>query len=247
MSTVLEGKVAIVTGGSRGIGAGIAERLAQAGATVAITYYASPDQAELVVKLIEDKGGEAVAIKVDAGDRDAVRAGVREVVERFGRLDVLVNNAGVIDVKPIADVGDDEYDRTVAVNQTSVFVASQEAVKHLQEGGRIITVGSINADRVTYPGGTLYVLTKAAVAGFTKALAREVGPRGITVNNIQPGPTDTDMNPADGPRADGSRAHIAIGRYGTADEVASLVAYLAGPDAAYISGASIDVDGGYAA
>ncbi|MGI5506612.1 3-oxoacyl-ACP reductase family protein [Lentzea sp. CA-135723] len=243
----LEGKVAIVTGGSRGIGAAIAERLAHQGATVAITYYASPDQAELVVKSIEDKGGKAFAIKVDAGDRDAVRAGVREVVERFGRLDVLVNNAGVIDVKPITDVGDDEYDRTVAVNQTSVFAASQEAVKHFREGGRIITVGSINADRVTYPGGTLYVLTKAAVAGFTRALAREVGARGITVNNIQPGPTDTDMNPADGPRADFSRAHIAIGRYGTADEVASLVAYLAGPDAAYVNGASIDVDGGYAA
>ncbi|GLY50962.1 3-oxoacyl-ACP reductase family protein [Lentzea sp. NBRC 102530] len=243
----LEGKVAIVTGGSRGIGAGIAQRLARAGATVAITYYASPDQAELVVKSIEEAGGEAVAIKVDAGDRDAVRAGVHEVVERFGRLDVLVNNAGVIDVKPIGEVADDEYDRTVAVNQTSVFAASQAALEHLQDGGRIITVGSINADRVTYPGGTLYVLTKAAVAGFTKALAREVGARGITVNNIQPGPTDTDMNPADGPRADFSRAHIAIGRYGTADEVASLVAYLAGPDAAYISGASIDVDGGYAA
>ncbi|SMD23120.1 3-oxoacyl-ACP reductase family protein [Lentzea albidocapillata] len=247
MSKSLAGKVAIVTGGSRGIGAGIAERLAAAGATVAITYYASPEQAELVVKSIGEAGGTAVAIRVDAGDRDAVRAGITEIAERFGRLDVLVNNAGVIDISPVGTVTDADYDRALAVNQTGVFVASQEALRHLGEGGRIITIGSVNADRIPFAGGTVYALTKAAVAGLTRALAREVSGRGITVNTVQPGPVDTDMNPADGPFADSVRTHIAAARYGTADEVGSLVTYLAGPDAAYITGATINVDGGYAA
>ncbi|MEU6207352.1 3-oxoacyl-ACP reductase family protein [Micromonospora musae] len=243
----LAGKVAIVTGGSRGIGAGIAQRLAAAGATVAITYNSSAEQAETVAKSIGEAGGTAVALRVDAADREAVRAGVAEVVERFGRLDILVNNAGVTVVGPIESISEADYDRNLAVNLTAVFMASQEALRHLGDGGRIITIGSINADRIHFGGGSVYALTKAGVAGLTRALAREVSGRGITVNTVQPGPVDTDMNPADSPFAEITRPHIAVGRYGTAAEVGSLVTYLAGPDAAYISGATINVDGGFAA
>ncbi|RKN21088.1 3-oxoacyl-ACP reductase FabG [Micromonospora musae] len=243
----LAGKVAIVTGGSRGIGAGIAQRLAAAGATVAITYNSSAERAETVTKSIGEAGGTAVALRVDAADREAVRAGVAEVVERFGRLDILVNNAGVTVVGPVESISEADYDRNLAVNLTAVFMASQEALRHLGDGGRIITIGSINADRIHFGGGSVYALTKAGVAGLTRALAREVSGRGITVNTVQPGPVDTDMNPADSPFAEITRPHIAVGRYGTAGEVGSLVTYLAGPDAAYISGATINVDGGFAA
>ncbi|WP_435870571.1 3-oxoacyl-ACP reductase family protein [Micromonospora musae] len=243
----LAGKVAIVTGGSRGIGAGIAQRLAAAGATVAITYNSSAEQAQTVAKSIGEAGGSAVALRVDAADREAVRAGIAEVVERFGRLDILVNNAGVTVVGPIESISDADYDRNLAVNLTAVFMASQEALRHLGDGGRIITIGSINADRIHFGGGSVYALTKAGVAGLTRALAREVSGRGVTVNTVQPGPVDTDMNPADSPFAEITRPHIAVGRYGTAAEVGSLVTYLAGPDAAYISGATINVDGGFAA
>ncbi|TYB92182.1 3-oxoacyl-ACP reductase FabG [Micromonospora sp. WP24] len=243
----LAGKVAIVTGGSRGIGAGIAQRLAEAGATVAITYNSSAEQAQTVAKSIGEAGGSAVALRVDAADREAVRAGIAEVVERFGRLDILVNNAGVTVVGPIESISEADYDRNLAVNLTAVFMASQEALRHLGDGGRIITIGSINADRIHFGGGSVYALTKAGVAGLTRALAREVSGRGVTVNTVQPGPVDTDMNPADSPFAEITRPHIAVGRYGTAAEVGSLVTYLAGPDAAYISGATINVDGGFAA
>ncbi|MEV6373194.1 3-oxoacyl-ACP reductase family protein [Micromonospora musae] len=243
----LAGKVAIVTGGSRGIGAGIAQRLAAAGATVAITYNSSAEQAQTVAESIGEAGGTAVALRVDAADREAVRAGIAEVVERFGRLDILVNNAGVTVVGPIESISEADYDRNLAVNLTAVFMASQEALRHLGDGGRIITIGSINADRIHFGGGSVYALTKAGVAGLTRALAREVSGRGVTVNTVQPGPVDTDMNPADSPFAEITRPHIAVGRYGTAAEVGSLVTYLAGPDAAYISGATINVDGGFAA
>jgi 3-oxoacyl-[acyl-carrier protein] reductase len=238
----LDGKVAIVTGGSRGIGEGIARRLAAEGAAVAITYHGSTETAELVAKDIN-----GVALRVDSGDRDAVRAGVRQVVEHFGRLDILVNNAGVAVVAPIGDLPDDAYDRSVAVNLTGVYTASQEALHHLGAGGRIITIGSVNADRVHFGGGSVYALTKAGIAGFTRALAREVGQRGITVNTVQPGPVDTDMNPADGPFAGFTRPHIAIDRYGSPAEVASLVAYLAGPESTYVTGATLNADGGYSA
>lgn len=247
MPQPLNGKVALVTGGSRGIGEGIARRLAREGAAVAVTYNASADRAEALVKEIVADGGQALALQADAADRASLRTAVTEVAERLGRLDILVNNAGVGVIRPLEELTDADYDHVAAVNLRAVFAATQEALRHIGDGGRIITIGSINADRVPFAGGSLYALTKAGVAGFTRALAREVGARGITVNTVQPGPVDTDMNPADGPWAASALPHLAVGRYGTADEVAGLVAHLAGPDAAYITGASLDVDGGYAA
>ncbi|WP_326561721.1 SDR family NAD(P)-dependent oxidoreductase [Micromonospora sp. NBC_01796] len=247
MSQSLAGRVAIVTGGSRGIGEGITRRLAEAGATVAITYSASVERAELLAKSINDAGGRAIATRIDAADRAAVRAGIDEIVRTLGRLDILVNNAGVIGAGPIGEITDATYDHTVGVNLDGVFFTTREALRHLGEGGRIINIGSINADRIHFVGGSLYALTKAGVAGFTRGLAREISSRGITVNTIQPGPVDTEMNPADGPYAGITRPHIAVDRYGTADEIGSLVVYLAGPDAAYVTGAAINVDGGYAA
>jgi 3-oxoacyl-[acyl-carrier protein] reductase len=247
MAKALEGKVALVTGGSRGIGAAIAERLAADGAAVALTYAASPDAARDVVGRIERAGGRALAVQADAGDVDAVRASVAKTVASLGRLDVLVNNAGALVVKPGDQLTIADFDRMVAINVRGVFVATQEALRHMGEGGRIVNIGSINSERVPFQGGVLYVLTKAAVAGMTQSLARDVGPRGITVNALLPGPVDTDMNPAVGAFADEARRHIALGRYGTSAEIASFVAFLASPDAGYITGACLRIDGGYAA
>jgi 3-oxoacyl-[acyl-carrier protein] reductase len=243
----LAGKVALVTGGSRSIGAAIAKRLAADGAAVALTYSASPDKADQVVRAISQGGGKAIAIQADAGDAAAVKAAVARTVAEFSRLDILVNNAGALIVKQVEDVTLEDLDRIVDVNVKGLFVATQEALRHIGSGGRIINIGSINSDRVPFAGGTLYVLTKSAVAGLTKALARDLGARGITVNNVQPGPVDTDMNPARGAFADEARKHIAQQRYGTVDEIADFVAYLASPGASYITGASLAVDGGYGA
>ncbi|MGO4754087.1 SDR family NAD(P)-dependent oxidoreductase, partial [Streptomyces sp. 2MCAF27] len=193
----LSGKVAIVTGGSRGIGAGIARRLAEEGATVAVTYVAAADRAEALVKSVIADGGQAMAVRVDVADRAALRSAITEVVEKFGRLDILVNNAGVGVMRPIEELTDADYDLVTAVNLRAVFTAAQEALRHIGDGGRIIMIGSVNAERVPFAGGSLYALTKAGVAGFTRGLARDVAARGITVNNVQPGPVDTDMNPAD--------------------------------------------------
>jgi 3-oxoacyl-[acyl-carrier protein] reductase len=246
-TTILSGKIALVTGGSRGIGAAIAKRLAAEGAAVAITYSSSPDRAEAVVKEIESAGGKAIAIQADAADADAVKHSVNETVKQLGGLDILVNNAGVAAMAPLDQFTLEDYDRTMAVNVRGVFVASQEASRHMKEGGRIITIGSTNAERMPFAGGGVYAASKAAVAGLTKGLARDLGPRGITVNNVQPGPVDTDMNPADGPFAETLKGMMALPRYGTGDEIASFVAYLAGPEAAYITGASLLIDGGFAA
>ncbi len=243
----LSGKVALVTGGSRSIGAAIAKRLAADGAAVALTYSASPGKAEEVVRDIEAAGGKALAIKADASDAAAVKAAVAETVKMFDRLDILVNNAGIAVLAPIEEFSMEDFDRLVAINIKAVFVASQEAVRYLGEGGRIIMIGSVNSDLVPFVGGSVYALSKAAVAGFTRGLARDLGPRGITVNNIQPGPVDTEMNPADGPFAEGLKKTMAIARYGQSDEIAGFVSYLASEEAGYITGASLKIDGGFAA
>lgn len=247
MSQQLTGKVALVTGGARGIGAAIAKRLAADGAAVVITYSASPEKAQEVVRSIEATGGKALAVKADAAQPDAVRAAVRKTAEAFGGLDILVNNAGIVAIAPIDQFPVDDFEKLIAVNIKGMFVATQEAVRHMRDGGRIIHIGSCNSDRVPFQGGSVYALTKAAVVGFTKGLARDLGPRGITVNNVQPGPTDTDMNPATGPNATGTVQNVALQRYGKPEEIASFVAFLAGSEASYITGASLASDGGYAA
>ena len=246
-SSKLSGKVALVTGASRGMGAAIARRLAADGATVAITYSTSPDKAKDVVNAIAAAGGKALAIKADAADADAVRAAVNQVVATFGGIDILVNNAGIATMGPITEFSLEAFDKIMAVNVRGLFVATQEAARHLRDGGRIIQIGSVNSDMMPFAGGSVYALTKGAVASFTRGLARDLGPRGITVNNVQPGPVDTDMNPANGPFADTLRGHMAIGRYGRPEEIAGFVSYLASPEAGYITGASLLADGGFAA
>lgn len=243
----LNGKVALVTGGSRGIGAAIAKRLASDGAAVAVTYSGSQEKADEVVREIESSGGRAIAIRANSADAEAVRAAVDETAKTLGRLDILVNNAGVATIAPIDEFTLEDFDRLMAINVRAVFVAAKEASRHMGEGGRIITIGSVNADRVPFVGGSVYGMSKAAVAGFTRGLARDLGPRGITVNTIQPGPVDTEMNPADGPFAAVLLPTLAIRRYGHVDEIASLVGFLAGPDAGYITGAALSIDGGFLA
>ncbi len=247
MTATLNGKVALVTGASRGIGAAIVRRLAADGAAVALTYNSSPDKAEAVVKEVEAAGGKGLALRADAADADAVRVAVGKTVERFGRLNILVNNAGIAVIKPLADMSLDDFDRIVAINVRSLFVATLEAARHMGEGGRIINIGSINSDYVPFVGGALYAMSKAAVAGLTKGLARDLGPRGITINNVQPGPVETDMNPATGPFADQGRDLMALHRYAHVDEIAGFVAYLASAEAGYITGSGLHIDGGYAA
>jgi 3-oxoacyl-[acyl-carrier protein] reductase len=247
MSQTLAGKVALVTGGSRGIGAAIAKRLGREGAAVALTYSRSPQKADEVVRAIEADGGRGLAIEADGAVADAVRSAVTQTVRAFGRLDVLVNNAGIITIKQLDQMSLDDFDRMVAVNVRAVFVATQEAARQMSAGGRVITIGSVNADRMPFMGGSVYAMTKAAVAGLTRGLARDLGPRGITVNVVQPGPVDTDMNPADGEFAAALKGLMALGRYAKGDEIAAMVAYLAGPEAGFVTGASLTIDGGFAA
>ncbi len=246
MST-LRDKVALVTGASRGIGAAIARRLARDGAAVAITYVRSSDKADEVVREIAGAGGRALAIQADGADADEVRRAVRETVRTLGRLDILVNNAGIARISPLEGFSLDDLDQMLAVNVRAVFVASQEASLHLPRGGRILTIGSVNADRMPFAGGAAYAMTKAAVAGLTRGLARDLGPRGITVDDVQPGPVDTDMNPESGALAPAMKGWTAVGRYGRADEIAAFVAWLAGPEADFVTGASLTIDGGFAA
>jgi 3-oxoacyl-[acyl-carrier protein] reductase len=243
----LAGKVALVTGGSRSIGAAIARRLAADGAAVAITYSASPDRAAEVVADIEAAGGTTIAIEADAGSPDAVRAAVATTVEHLGGLDILVNNAGIAINAPIEDFRFGDYERMLAVNVTGVFVATQEAARRMTAGGRIIHIGSSMTRYAAFPTASVYTLTKGAVAGFNRSLARDLGPNGITVNTVHPGPTDTDMNPADGPVAAIVGPGMAIGRYGQSSEIASVVAFLASAEAAFVTGADIVADGGLTA
>jgi len=244
MQGKLEGKIALITGGSRGIGAAIAKRLAADGANVAITYTKGADAAASVVKEIERAGGKAIAIQADAADADASKAAVEKTVATFGRLDVLVNNAGTAIPKTFEETTLEELDRVIDINVRGVFVATQAALKHLKSGGRIIMIGSCVGERAMTPGLVPYSATKGAVKMFTQGLSREVGTRGITVNNIQPGPIDTDLNPAAGDWAAPQKANTALDRYGSVDEVAALVAFVAGPEASYITGANLTVDGG---
>jgi len=244
MTKKLDGKIALVTGGSRGIGAAIAKRLAADGANVAITYTKGADAAASVVKEIERTGGKAIAILADASDADAVKAAVEKTVSTFGRLDVLVNNAGTAIPKKFEETSLEELNRVININVRGIFVATQAALKHMKSGGRIIMIGSCVGERMMTPGLVPYSATKGAVKMFTQGLSREVGSRGITVNNVQPGPIDTDLNPAAGEWAVPQKAATALGRYGSVDEVAALVAFVAGPESSYITGANLTVDGG---
>jgi len=244
MSKKLEGKIALITGGSRGIGAAIARRLAADGANVAITYTKGADAAASVVQEIERAGGKAIAIQADAADAAASHAAVEKTVATFGRLDVLVNNAGTAIPKRFEETTLEELDRLIDINVRGTFIATQAALKHLKSGGRIIMIGSCVGERAMTPGLVPYSATKGAVKMFTQGLSREVGTRGITVNNIQPGPIDTDLNPAAGDWAVPQKANTALDRYGSVDEVAALVAFVAGPEASYITGANLTVDGG---
>ena len=244
MSKPLEGKIALVTGGSRGIGAAIAKRLAADGANVAITYTKGADAAASVVEEIERAGGKAIAIQADAADAGAVEAAVEKTVATFGQLDVLVNNAGTAVPNTFEETTLEELDRLIDINVRGTFVATQAALKHMKSGGRIIMIGSSVGERVVVPGLVPYSATKGAVKMFTQGLSREVGSRGITVNNVQPGPIDTDLNPAAGEWAVPQKAATALDRYGHVEEVAALVAFVAGPEASYITGANLTVDGG---
>ncbi|MFG2163349.1 SDR family NAD(P)-dependent oxidoreductase [Micromonospora chersina] len=245
MNGVLDGKVALVTGGSRGIGAAVALRLAREGADVALTYERRADRAAELVEQIKAVGRRALAVPADSADPAAARAAVDRVAGEFGRLDVLVNNAGVFLTGPVTELGTDEVERTIAVNVRAPFVFAQAAVGHLSEGGRIVNIGSNVAERAVFPGLALYSMSKTALLGLTRGLARELGGRGITVNLVNPGPTDTDANPADGPNADAIRGFTALGRYAAPAEIAAVVAFLAGPDGGYVTGATINADGGF--
>jgi 3-oxoacyl-[acyl-carrier protein] reductase len=240
----LTNKIALVTGGSRGIGAGIAKRLAADGARVAITYAKGADAAAAVVHEIEGAGGKAIAIQADATDAKAVAAAVEQTVAAYGRLDIFVNNAGTAIPKPFEEATLEELDRVIDLNFRGVLIATQAALKHMQKGGHIIMIGSCVGERMVTPGLAAYAATKGAVKMFTQGLSREVGSRGITVNNIQPGPIDTELNPAAGDWATPQLAMTALNRYGHVEEVAALVAFVAGPESGYITGANLTVDGG---
>jgi 3-oxoacyl-[acyl-carrier protein] reductase len=244
MSKNLEGKTALVTGGSRGIGAAIAKRLAADGAHVAITYAKDASAASAVVKAIELRGGKAVAIQADAANVEAVKAAVEKTVATFGQLDVLVNNAGTAIPKTFEETTLEEMDRVIDINVRGTLAVTQAALKHMKSGGRIISIGSAVGERVQVPGLVAYSATKGAVKIFTQALSREVGSRGITVNNIQPGPIDTELNPASGDWAVPQKAATALDRYGHVDEIAAAVAFIAGPESSYMTGSNITVDGG---
>jgi 3-oxoacyl-[acyl-carrier protein] reductase len=247
MNKPLANKRALVTGGSRGIGAAIVQRLAQDGADVALTYSSSTDKANELVKAAQASGVRAIAIQADSANADAVVGAVERTVAELGGIDILVNNAGIAVFGPLTEIKLADFDRTFAVNVRAVFAATQAAAKHMKQGGRIINIGSCNAERMPFPGGAAYAMSKAALVGLVKGLARDLGPRGITINNIQPGPIDTDLNPAKGDFAKTLIGLMALPHYGTVEDVAAMVSYLVGPEAGFVTGASLTVDGGFSA
>jgi 3-oxoacyl-[acyl-carrier protein] reductase len=247
MTTDFSGKVAFVTGGARGIGAAVVKRLARGGAAVAFTYKGSTAQAQALAASIEAEGGRALAILADAGDASALTQAVNDAARKFGRIDILVNNAGVLLLGPIDAFSLEDFDKTLEVNVRGVFVASKAVLPHMGEGGRIINIGSTNADRMPFLGGAAYAMSKSALKGLVQGMARDLGPKGITVNNVQPGPVNTDMNPESGEFAEALHGLMAIGRHARPEEIAGMVAYLASPEAAFVTGASLTIDGGFAA
>lgn len=240
----LTNKVAFITGGSRGMGAAIAQRLAQEGAHVAFTYVSTPDKARQVVDAIEQTGHQGLAIAANNANPAAIGLAVEQAINKFGRIDVLVNNAGIYSHGLISDISLEEFDRVIAINVRAVFVASQAAVRQMPAGGRIITIGSNMAERVAGQAASLYAMSKSALIGLTKGMARDLGPSGITVNLVQPGPIDTDMNPKDNPTADWQRSLMALSDFGNVNDVAGLVAYLASAESKYITAAALTIDGG---
>ncbi|HEY2574538.1 MAG TPA: SDR family oxidoreductase [Verrucomicrobiaceae bacterium] len=247
MNRNLQNKRALVTGGSRGIGAAIVKRFAAEGADVALTYSTSPDRANEVAKAALAFGVKSIAIQADSADSAAVAAAVDRTVTELGGIDILVNNAGIAAIAPVDDFKLEDFDKTFAVNVRAVFVATQAAVRHMREGASIINIGSTNAERMPFGGGAVYAMSKSALQGLVKGLARDLGPRGITVNNVQPGPVDTEMNPASGEFAEMLKKLMALPRYAQVEEIAAMVAYLAGPEARFITGASLMIDGGFSA
>ena len=245
--TALQGKIALVIGGTRGIGAAITRRLAADGASLAAIYRSRADDARQFIHGIEDGGRAVFAVQADVSDAAALRAAIATVIARFGSIDILVNVAGMSENGTLASYADDAFDRVFAVNVRAPFIAAQRVAAAMTTGGRIITIGSIVADRAPGEGVTLYAASKSALAGMTRGLARDLGPRGITANLVQPGPVDTERNPADGPNAEANRSPLAIRRHGTPDEVAGLVAYLASDEAGFITGAVYTIDGGWSA
>jgi 3-oxoacyl-[acyl-carrier protein] reductase len=247
MATNLDGKVAFVTGGTRGIGAAIVRRLAHDGAAVAFTYRGSTGQAAVLEASIKEAGGQALAIQSDAGDAAALTLAINQAAGHFGKIDILVNNAGVLKFGPIDTLSLEDFDQTVEVNVRAVFVASQAVLPHMGAGGRIINIGSTNADRMPFPGGAIYAMSKSALKGLVQGMARDLGPRAITVNNVQPGPVNTDMNPEKSDFAAELHGVMALARHAEADEIAGMVAYVASPEAAFVTGANLTIDGGFSA
>jgi len=247
LSRKLEGRVAFVTGGSRGIGAAIVRRLAQEGASVAFTYVSKPDLADELAREVRKLGVRASALQADSAVPRAIADAIDQAAKDLGGLDILVSNAGIAVIAPIESFALEDLDRMLDVNVRAAVVAAQAAARHMKSGGRIVTIGSCNAERMPFAGGAVYAMTKAALVGLAKGLARDLGPRGITVNNVQPGPVATDMNPAAGAFADSLRGLMALPRYASGEEIAAMVAYLVGPEASFVTGASLTIDGGFTA